>query len=1040
MQRDLLVGEVNAEVERDIRRLVDALELYVLSNDENDPHRSACAFVAAEALELRTASVEQTNAQNDQRYGLAPLEIGLLFQIAGFDANAAAAVAEFEADAVEVHSGAIRAIERLLKQSPPAAWAAAEGDANQEDVADDRYERIDRALWSRVASAAESHQRWLHSVDGDEESPGVAVLQRIETLLRANPEAASRYAAAGHISSLLLAACRSTASRALRRVAGTDAMGDYVSATVERRPLLWPAAEIFARECLESLDRHAAVAVPTGAGKSAVAELAVVRGLSEGWCLYLAPTNALVAQIRRDLRAAVEGSNGRLRSFVGGGEFTTEEVIEEVVTGDVLVMTPEKCALALRQSPEAFSTLRLMVLDECHLLGVPGTRGVVAELVTAEILARSTMVTVVLMSALVSNAAEIAEWLRDASGKGAVPIDEPWRPTRTMRGLVGLNRSAYTTAEQSARDWLQARPTRVSRHDVPLTAMLALQGAWTTDNASDYAVVGLPGKVEVQFRARRPHEDVAGWRNRAAETLSIALGQAGEHVLTFIPANKHEVVVVARTVAQGITAATLSQEVLDHIGLAEFELGQTSEIGDLLKQGVATHSAALIDDERRASELAFGSRFPSVGVMIATTSLAQGLNLPATVVVIAGTRIGDTQSEGARAARDLLNAIGRAGRPFVANRSLALVIPNTPARLGTDSPPAAALQRARFIRFDDAAAPLESQLVPLLRRDAERLASLDAMTEEELAAFTYLPLRDGTDFAKEIVARTLGQHQRALEVGPDLGETIEALGSLGTRFLASGEAPSWLVEVAYLSSRDLRAIAALYRVVVANPAQPTTVVEWSDALIRWIQLLPRTAQELFCDLQDVPEPLHRGLRRNDPEAWEHLRLAARRYLLGDSLTDLAEVAFGLTRDDGRRSSTDPLPKAVSLVRDLLSYRLSMAAGALQALFGVAVAQDEETELRLNSESESALASLPLAMRLGCHDRSSRLWSRYGVGRRRLAHVLARVRPIPDDRQTEREIRSWTRAALRDIADDTDLIAELDEAEQIAVITASTRLA
>ena len=89
--------------------------------------------------------------------------------------------------------------------------------------------------------------------------------------------------------------------------------------------------------------------VPTGAGKSAVAELAVARDLANGWVLYLAPTNALVGQVIRDLRKCVGDLEGvEIRGFIGGAEHTEVpgETIQAVANRQVLVMTPEKCSLA----------------------------------------------------------------------------------------------------------------------------------------------------------------------------------------------------------------------------------------------------------------------------------------------------------------------------------------------------------------------------------------------------------------------------------------------------------------------------------------------------------------------------------------------------------------------------------------------------------------------------------------------------------------------------------------------------------------------
>jgi superfamily II DNA or RNA helicase len=97
---------------------------------------------------------------------------------------------------------------------------------------------------------------------------------------------------------------------------------------------------------------HAVVSVPTGAGKSALAELAIAQTVRDGWVLYLAPTNPLLAQARQDLtRALSPPENVQVRDFLGGAEYTQleGEALGVIADSNVLVMTAEKCSLALRQ-------------------------------------------------------------------------------------------------------------------------------------------------------------------------------------------------------------------------------------------------------------------------------------------------------------------------------------------------------------------------------------------------------------------------------------------------------------------------------------------------------------------------------------------------------------------------------------------------------------------------------------------------------------------------------------------------------------------
>ncbi len=110
--------------------------------------------------------------------------------------------------------------------------------------------------------------------------------------------------------------------------------------------------------------------MPTGSGKSFVGELAVSQSLHSGWVLYLAPTNALAEQIRGDLRLGLETLGTDILAFIGDQEYSTfsTDTVTQMQVNSVAVMTPEKCALALRLSPDAFASCSLVVFDECHLI------------------------------------------------------------------------------------------------------------------------------------------------------------------------------------------------------------------------------------------------------------------------------------------------------------------------------------------------------------------------------------------------------------------------------------------------------------------------------------------------------------------------------------------------------------------------------------------------------------------------------------------------------------------------------------------------
>lgn len=476
----------------DLRRLATALEVRLfVGGDLSDEARRAGAFVAAEALgvvrELSPSSDEPQPVAFGSVRRFETVEEALLYLASGFDANAALTARELAAGAAtveaEISEWALARIRALLDHARPApdnAAPAAAGDASLRD-------RVRHEVWRRIGATVGAHVRWLRLLLDEDPDAGSTLRSLALDLHDRDRPAASAHPDLYHLCRLLADASEETAARALRRVpppsGDQNRFRDYQRGRARRMPLLWPAAAQYADEALPGPRRHAVVTVPTGAGKSSVAELAAAQALEGGWVLYLAPTNALVAQIRRDLTRSLGSLGVGIRGLTGGAEYTQMpgETLELLSDREIAVMTPEKCSLALRQNPEAFESLSLCIMDEAHLIGDARSRGVVAELVLAEVLHRSPEVRVLLLSALVENPERLAGWLAAATGTKAVAINEPWRPTRTLRALCGVDaeRTAVQADEARARFASLAVKRRNVKVDLSLRLLGALHGTWT---------------------------------------------------------------------------------------------------------------------------------------------------------------------------------------------------------------------------------------------------------------------------------------------------------------------------------------------------------------------------------------------------------------------------------------------------------------------------------------------------------------------------------------------------------------------------------
>jgi ATP-dependent RNA helicase HelY len=221
----------------------------------------------------------------------------------------------------------------------------------------------------------------------------------------------------------------------------------------------------FQVRAISALDegRSVLVAAPTGSGKTVVAEHAVARALGEGRkAFYTTPIKALSNQKFADLARRHGADNVGLLTG------------DNSINGDapVVVMTTEVLRNMIYAGSPALAGLRFVVLDEVHYLQ-DAYRGPVWEEVIIHL---PSEVRLVCLSATVSNAEEVAEWLETVRGPTTLVLEEQ-RPVELRNlYLVGDRQSERphllptlvdgrpnTEAERLDNDTLHGRGSRRDR-------------------------------------------------------------------------------------------------------------------------------------------------------------------------------------------------------------------------------------------------------------------------------------------------------------------------------------------------------------------------------------------------------------------------------------------------------------------------------------------------------------------------------------------------------------------------------------------------
>ncbi|MGB6058310.1 MAG: DEAD/DEAH box helicase [Microthrixaceae bacterium] len=357
----------------------------------------------------------------------------------------------------------------------------------------------------------------------------------------------------------------------------------------------------FQEEAIAALDRgeNVLVAAPTGSGKTVVAEHAVSLALDAGArCFYTAPIKALSNQKYNDLVAAL-GSDSV-------GLLTGDHAINS--NAPVVVMTTEVLRNMVYAGSDALDGLAWVVLDEVHFLA-DAYRGPVWE----EVLIHTPLsVKFVCLSATVSNATELGEWIEKLRGTTSTVIEHE-RP-------IELD-SALLVGDRVARDDLlvpllvDGRPNPDGRR-------------FDADRPS-----GPPG--------RYPRTRSRYFTPRRVETIEILAAEDMLPAIYFIFSRNGCDEAASRCFQAGLRLTDESER--ERIRrLAELRTETLSD-GDLealgyeqwlaaLEQGIASHHAGMVPAFREAVEDCFVEGL--VKAVFATETLALGINMPARTVVI----------------------------------------------------------------------------------------------------------------------------------------------------------------------------------------------------------------------------------------------------------------------------------------------------------------------------------------------------------------------------------------------------------------------
>lgn len=380
-------------------------------------------------------------------------------------------------------------------------------------------------------------------------------------------------------------------------------------------------------------DKDVLVTAPTGTGKTAIAFYAITKNLEDGKrTFYTTPLKALSNEKYRQL----QGIYGKENVGIKTGDrdenpnalikVMTTEVYRNMVYGD-----------RFKEKSASLENLKTVIFDELHYLGDADRGGVWEQ----SIILSDPKTQLLSLSATIGNKLEIRDWMSNIRGQKTEPVDVPSAErhvplTFTNEKVAGLGENKNKASQKGPKDGEPAK-------EIPLSPK------------SYVDMVKRLNKLDPSTKQEKLPAIFFVFSKKASKDLLDTFVDDGE-LLT----SKSERKVIKETIERYKKEGKYLGETLNY---------------EALEKGYAIHNSGLLPAQKELIEELFNKKPspnepPPLKVVIATETLAAGINMPARTTVITSSRkptspgSADDKNDGKRdlTPNEFHQMAGRAGR------------------------------------------------------------------------------------------------------------------------------------------------------------------------------------------------------------------------------------------------------------------------------------------------------------------------------------------------------------------------------------------